>query len=183
MIYTTSELIQLLGNFSKINVAINKGKYHKVSHGLYSDESPYLTELESLFARYPNAILTLESAFDYYGMSDYIPDEYVVATAQNAHKIRIKKVKQIFVSNDLLNIGKTTIKTEYGIINIYDKERMLIELFRLKSKLSYDYYKEVVNSYRTLFKKGELDMYKVLKYCQCFSRKDSLLKNIQEIIT
>lgn len=182
MIYTAGELKQSLGGFAQINDAVKNGKYHKISHGLYTDESPFLSELENIFARYPNAILTLESAFDYYDMFDYIPDCYVVATPLNAHKIKTKNVKQFFMANDILNIGKTTIKTEYGYINIYDKERLLIELFRLKSKISYEHYKEVVRSYRKLSQQGELNYNKISDYCMKLRNGERLLEQIQEIV-
>lgn len=35
-------------------------------------------------------------------------------------------------------------------IRIYNKERMLIELVRYKSKLPFDYYKEIILNYRKL---------------------------------
>ena len=91
MIYTAGELKLSLGGFAQINNAVKKGKYHKISHGLYTDESPFLSEPENIFARYPNAILTLESAFEYYDMFDYIPDFYVVVTPLKSHRIRNQK--------------------------------------------------------------------------------------------
>ena len=147
MIYKTDELISKLGSKFKISQEVKKGRLFKISHGVYSDESPFLSELENIFIRYPNAILTLQSAFAFYDMSDFIPDKYVVATNQNAHKIDNVKVEQIYITNNLLAIGKTTVKTDYGFINIYDRERLLIELIRFKSKLSFAYYKEIINSY------------------------------------
>ena len=182
MIYTAGELKLSLGGFAKINDAVNKGKYHKLSHGLYTDESPFLSEPENIFARYPNAILTLESAFEYYDMFDYISGCYVVATPLKSHRIRNQKVRQFYMSKNILDIGKTTIKTEYGYINIYDKERLLIELFRLKSKISYEHYKEVVRSYRKLAQRGELNYNKISDYCMKFSNGERLLEQIQEII-
>lgn len=86
------------------------------------------------------------------------------------------------MSKNIINIGKTTIKTEYGYINIYDKERLLIELFRLKSKISYEHYKEVVRSYRKLAQRGELNYNKISDYCMKFSNSERLLEQIQEII-
>ncbi len=38
-------------------------------------------------------------------------------------------------------INKTTIK-------IYSKERLLIELIRHRNKIPFDYYKEIISSYR-----------------------------------
>ena len=182
MIYTTTELVNILGSFAKIRTAIKRGQYFKVSYGLYSDKSPYLGELENLFARYPSAILTLQSAFAFYEMSDYVPNKYVVATTQNAHKIKNDKVKQIYISSELLNIGKVTVTTKYGVINIYDKERMLIELFRMKSKLSYPYFKEIINSYREMFKEDIINNNKLVKYCSMFKNGNSIRKQIEEVV-
>lgn len=182
MIYKCSELIKKLGGFNKIKAAVKRGEYFKVSHGLYSDISPFLQELENLFIRYPNAILTLQSAFSFYEMSDYVPNKYVVATSQKSHKINNDKVEQIYITKELLNIGKTIMKTKYGFVNIYDKERMLIELFRLKSKLSYSYFKEIVNSYRSLVKEEMIDINKLVKYCSMFKCGDSIKKQIREVI-
>ena len=66
MIYSTEELKKTLGSNYKIKSKIQNGELFKISHGIYSDESPYLSELENIFKRYPNAILTLQSAFSYY---------------------------------------------------------------------------------------------------------------------
>lgn len=182
MLYTYSELKDKLGGYSQVKTALKRNEYHKISHGVYSDDNPYISELENIFMRYPNSILTMQSAFAYYELSDYIPDKYVIATAQKAHRINIDKVEQIYISKKLLDIGKIIIKSEYGYINIYDKERMLIELFRFKNKLPYSYYKEVVNSYRKLFIEEKIDNDKLGKYCSVFRNGESIKKQIQEII-
>ena len=182
MIYTCSELVQKLGSFARIKSAIKKGEYFKISHGLYSDNAPFVGELENLFARYPNAILTLQSAFAFYDLSDYIPGRYVLATSQGAHKIQNNKVEQIYITDELLTIGKTIVKTKYGVINIYDYERLLIELFRLQSKLDYSYFKEIVNSYRALYKEEKINNNKLIEYCSMFKNGKSIRKKIQEVI-
>ena len=182
MIYSTEELKKTLGSNYKIKSKIQNGELFKISHGIYSDESPYLSELENIFKRYPNAILTLQSAFSYYELSDYIPDKYVIATSQKAHKIDNPKVEQLYITKDILDIGKKTIKTEYGTINIYDKERLLIEVFRLKSKLPFSYYKEIVNSYRLLVAKEMIDLNLIIKYCSKLKNGQNIRKQIQEII-
>lgn len=182
MLYTYSELKNKLGGYSQVKSALERKEYFKVSHGLYSDDNPYISELENIFMRYPNAILTLQSAFAFYDLSDYIPDKYVIATAQKAHRINNDKVEQIYITNDLLNIGKQIVKTKYGYINIYDKERMLIELFRFKNRLPYPYFKEIVVSYRRLFMEEKIDNNKLGNYCSVFRNGESIKNLIQEII-
>ena len=182
MLYTCTELLNKLGSFAKINTAVKKGRYSKISRGIYSDESPFISDLENIFAQYPNAILTLESAFAHYDLTDYIPDKYYIATSQKAHKINNPKVKQIYITDSILNIGKVVVETEYGKINIYDRERMLIELFRLKSKLSYALFKEVVKSYRELAKNGEIDIHKLMNYCSQFKNGSNIESQILDIV-
>ena len=182
MIYTLKQLRKKYKYTYNINKAINDGEIIRIGHGLYSTDNPAIYELEIIFAKYPNSILCMQSAFAYYDVSDYIPTKYYIATSQNAHKIENEKVCQFYMTNDILNIGKQTIKTRFGYINIYDRERMLIELIRLKSKFDYSYYKEIVNSYRELAKDNQLDNNKIIKYCSCFKNGDNIRKTIQEVI-
>ena len=74
MIYSYSELSKKIGDYRQVKKAINGGEYFKVARGYYSDQDTKLNELESIFATHPNAVLTLESAFSFYDLSDYIPD-------------------------------------------------------------------------------------------------------------
>ena len=63
------------------------------------------------------------------------------------------------MKNELYNLGKTQIDYEGIIINIYDKERMLIDLARNKNKIGYDLYKEIISNYRKLV--NSLDTQKI----------------------
>ena len=182
MLYTSKELTEKYNNFYAINQLLKDGKIFKVAHGIYSDVDPRLAELECLFAQYPNAILSMESAYAYYGLTDYIPEKYSIATKQNAHRIPNEKVMQMFITGDIFDIGKQIVTTKYGTINIYDKERLLIELFRLKSKFEYSFLKEVINSYRKLASSGELDNYKIAKYCSLFKRGKSIILEMQKTV-
>ena len=182
MLYTSKELTEKYSNFYAINQLLKDGKIFKVAHGIYSDVDPRLAELECLFAQYPNAILSMQSAYAFYGLTDYIPEKYWVATKQNAHKISSDKVSQMFITGNIFDIGKQIVSTKYGTINIYDKERLLVELFRLKSKFEYSFFKEVINSYRKLASNGGLDNYKIAKYCSLFKRGGSIILEIQKTV-
>ena len=182
MVYTLSEIIQKEGNLNLAYASINKRKYKKVSHGVYVDDGEYISELEQLFVRYPRATLTMQSAFEYYDLSDYVPDKYYIATPYNSHTIKNQKVSQSYMNGDFVDIGRERIKTEYGYIYIFNKERMLIELFRLKKKLPRAYFLEVVSSYRTLKIKEEISLKKVSEYCEKMNCGINILKEIQEMI-
>lgn len=81
------------------------------------------------------------------------------------------------MKKDFLKIGITKCKIEETELFIYNKERLLIELIRYKTKLSYELYKEVINNYRKI--KNELDFMKVYKYAQVFN-SPYIMKTIEK---
>lgn len=182
MVYTWKEIVKIEGNINKAYKSIENRKYKKVSYGVYVDDSGLISELEQIFVRYPKATLTLQSAFDYYELSDYVPDKYYLVTPYNSHTIKNDKVLQSYMDEELIEVGRQKISTHYGYIYIFDKERMLIELFRLKAKLPKEYFLEVVSSYRLLKSKDAISFKKISDYCMKMTRGQRLLKDIQEMI-
>ena len=87
-------------------------------------------------------------------------------------RINDKNIKQIFIPNDLFEFGKTQIEVESVKINIYDKERMLVELIRKKNLIPFDYYKEIITNYRK--KIDTLDIYKIQEYISYYKNESSL---------
>lgn len=57
-------------------------------------------------------------------------------------------------------------------VNIYDKERLLVELIRKRNQISFDYYKELISSYRE--SSDKLDMYKIEKYLALYKNEVNL---------
>lgn len=76
----------------------------------------------------------MDSAFYFHNLTDVIPNKITLATKRNALRIKDNKITQVFTSEKLFEIGKTQIVVEGATINIYDKERMLIELIRNRKK-------------------------------------------------
>lgn len=175
MIYTHKELKnEGLDNYN-INKKVEKKELYKIEKGLYSDTEKY-NKLEYIVKKYPNSIFTSESAFFYLGLTDYIPTKYFLATKHNALKIENDKIEQIFMSNHFFEVGKSERNYNNVKINIYNKERMLIELVRNKNTYSFDYYKEIINNYRESADK--IDMSLLADYLKEFTNG----KNIFEII-
>ena len=91
-----------------------------------------MPELEIIMKKYPNAILTLNSAFYYYGLTDTIPDHYYVATPKSNRNIEDVRVKQIYENSNAFEMGKTTIEydDEGASLLINSNEQMLSEKLR-----------------------------------------------------
>ncbi len=90
--------------------------------------------------------------------------------------ISSNKIKQVRMKEELYNLGKTEIDHEG--INIYDKERMLIDLARNKNQIGYDLYKEIISNYRRQV--NSLDTQKIEEYLQYFVNGDKIFEIIQD---
>lgn len=175
MLMSYNECLEKFGNQYQINKMIACGKLFKLATGVYSDK--HVSELAVIAYKYPQAVFTMNSAFYYYSLTDVIPDKYYLATSKDASKIANKKVKQFFHRDDKFNIGVTTLNYQNCDIRIYDKERMLIELIRNKNTLPFDYYKEIIDSYRKIIQ--ELDIEKLQEYIAQFPKQNHIIKTIQ----
>ena len=176
MLYFHKELKEKLKSDYQIQKAVEERQYFKVDDGLYSDK-PNADYIEIIAKKFPNFVIYGDSAYYYHNLTDFIPSKVVLTTTKNK-KIRSKFVKQVRLTDKLFNIGITKIQINGITINIYDKERMLIELARGKNQMGYDMYKEIIANYRKIV--YNLDMEKVEKYLSYFPYKDKLFEIIQD---
>ena len=167
MLLTYPECLAKWQSDYQVKKQISEGKLYRIEKGVYSD-IPDVHTLAVISFKYPNAIFTMDSAFYYHGLTDVIPDEYHLATDKHAIYISDDRVHQYYVSSDILNVGVTTMERRNATFKIYDKERMLIELLRFKNKLPFDYYKEIIASYRRLI--YDLDIERIQAYADSFPR-------------
>ena len=133
--------------------------------------------IEIIAKKFPNFVIYGDSAYYYHNLTDFIPSKVVLATKKN-NKIRSKYVKQVRLTDELFNIGITKREINGVSINIYDKERMLIELARSKNQMGYDMYKEIITNYRKIA--DDLNMEKLENYLTYFPYRDKLFEIIQD---
>lgn len=176
MLFSSRECKEKFGNYYQIKKQVQSGNLYKVAEGIYSDK-PNVSEVEIIMYRYPQAVFTLNSAFYYHGLTDVIPSKYYLATARDTHKIPDPKIKQAFYSADKFAIGISTLGHQGVPIRIYDRERMLIELIRASKNLPFDYYKEIIESYRRTV--HSLDIQKLQEHIAAFPKGDAIMEAIE----
>lgn len=176
MLYFHKELKEKLKSDYQIQKAVEEKKYFKVEDGLYSDK-PNINYIEIIAKKYPNYVIYGDSAYYYHDLTDFIPNKIILATTKN-NTIRSKFIKQVRLTDELFNLGITKVHVNGIEVNIYDKERMLIELARGKNGMGYDMYKEIIANYRKIA--DNLDMEKIEKYLSYFSNEKKLFEIIQD---
>lgn len=177
MILSFKECLKKYEGRYQFEQLVRGGGLYKVASGLYSDKKD-CSEIEILLAKYPRAVVTLQSAYSYYELSDSIPEAFHLATDRDATKINDDQVIQHFMPKGTIEIGVVSCRfLNDNVSRIFDKERLLIETARNKTKLPYDLYKEVIESYRRI--KDTLYPSKLTDYLESFPKKDSLLRTIE----
>lgn len=179
MVLSYKECLEKYGSDYLINKALKSSELFKIEKGLYSN-SPLKSELEVIAYKYPNAILTLQSAFYYHNLIDIIPDKYCLITDKDDTKIKDSRVNQLFENYNILYIGVISKNIEGADVLIYNKERLLLELIRHKNKMPYDYYKKIVNKYRTLI--NDLDMRKIQDYLLIIPKSKMIKETLEREI-
>lgn len=171
-----AEALQAYGSDYFIQQKIESGELFRIDKGIYSEQE-YEPELALVCYKYPKSVVTMDTAFYLYGLTDEIPNEYCMATKREAAPIADSRVKQYFMPKKLLEIGKTTIDYKGYTIPIFDKERMLIELIRYKSKLAFNYYKEIIGNYRRIL--PQLDPESIRDYAEVMPKSDMIIRTLR----
>lgn len=167
MIYTHKQCLKEKGSSYMIQKAVMDGELYQIEKGVYADTHDVST-LAILSTKHPEAIITLDTAFYYHGLTDVIPDEYYLATPKHARKLRDPRIKQVYVPDNIFSLGMIVMYRRDAAFKIYDKERMLIELLSRKNSLPYDYYKEILGNYRSQI--HELDIERIQNYAESFPK-------------
>ena len=87
-----------------IQKKIESGELFRIDKGIYALKK-HIPEIAVVSFKYPNAIVTMGSAFYLYGLTDVIPDVIDLATPRDAAKIKDKSLKQHLVSEEIFKEG------------------------------------------------------------------------------
>lgn len=90
MIYTYKELLNIEKNRHNIDIKVKNKELFKVDKGIYSNRE-VVNPILIYTKRYPDAIVSLDNAFYYYGLTDVLPDKYYLATKQKQNPLKMMR--------------------------------------------------------------------------------------------
>lgn len=178
MLYLYKDLTNKGLSDYQIKKHVQDGKLYMVQKGVYSTTEEY-DYLEYITKKHPNGIVTLETACICYSLINKKSEIYYLATKQKDRKIKDERVKQIFMTDSLYNVGANVITYQNYKIKIYDLERLLVEIVRNKVNLDFDIYTDIINSYRKISKL--LNKNKLKHYISIFKDKRIEERIIKEV--
>lgn len=172
MLKSHKECIDIYGSDLEIGKKVANGQLFRVDRGMYSDRA-YVPFVEIAGKRYPDSVVAMDSAFYYQGLTDVIPEVLHLATRRDAAKIQDHRIYQHYVPNEILHIGEVRVVHNSTSVRTYDLERLCIDVVRMRTKMPFDFYKEVVNSLRS--RVHEMYPAKIDDYLCHFPYRDHIL--------
>jgi len=144
---------------------VKPGIYKLADYGFFEDKN---VSLLSVCNAIPNAVICLISALDYYELTLFNPSEiyYAIPNSEKVKKIDYPPVKPFFFRDRFYNSGIEHIKTRYGEIRIYNKEKTVCDMFRYRNKLGEDIAYEGLKNYLKLKDANLLKLKEYSEICQ-----------------
>ena len=171
MIYFGKEAIEKYGTRYNLSKALKNKEIFRLEHGIYSDKD-LVNPMIIASKKYSSAIITMDSAFYYYDLTDVIPKKTFIATNRNSNIIHDSNIVQIRIPKEKLNQGKEVVLIDGEKVKMYNKERLLVELIRKRNQIPFDYYKELISNYRKIV--DDLDMYKIEEYLSLYKNESNI---------
>ena len=138
-VITTSELNDIGFSSRQINTLLEEDKILRLKRGFY-ESIEYPPKDEVVIARlFPEAVIFLESAMQYYGYSDRIPAAWQIAVDRKSnvsqYDISYPLIKPFYIEAKLLNLGVDMFNEDGVEIRVYDRDRTICDVLRYESKL------------------------------------------------
>lgn len=160
-------------------VKIRPGFYRIADFSYFQDVN---VSLLTVCRAEPKAVICLISALDFYEMTDFNPSEifYAIPHSQKKKSIIYPPVNTFYIRERFYSPGIDTVKTKYGDIRIYNKEKTVCDMFRYRNKLGEDLAMEALKNY---LKQKKKSIPTLLNYAEICQVKTVILPIIKSLVS
>lgn len=146
----TSQVVEAGISKTYFKEIIEKEGLEKVANGIYVHPDTLVDPLyvDSLISK--NIIYSHETALYLHGLMEKEPSttKITVPRNYNANNFRKKGYKIFTVSDELLKLGESTIKTNFGNkVKVYDIDRTICDIIKMKEKMDIQIFQTAIKEY------------------------------------
>lgn len=148
----TSDLVYYGLTKYDICEACNRGDIIRIKRGHYllSDHES-ISEEKILSVILPEGTVTMLSALYYYGYSDYTPRKWDIAVPRSISRSKIRTdilPMQIYYTDEkIFELGKISFITDGVELFIYDRERVICDCFKYRSRMDSEVFGKALKAY------------------------------------
>lgn len=164
----TSELRNAGYYYKKIQQLLENGEIEQVRRGYYQYmKSDSVTDVAAITTLFPDAVICMESALDYYGYTDRVPAEWHLAVDYRSTRTRFyidyPIVKPHFVRTERYQIGIDEVEIDGKTVKIYDREKTICDILHHRNKVDAEVFSSAIRRYIQDPEKKEA---KLMKYAK-----------------
>jgi predicted transcriptional regulator of viral defense system len=131
---------------------IDEGYVEKIKYGYYQWQDERAFSEATIIARlFPDAILCLESALQYYGYTDRTPAAWCLAVDKHSTKSRFKidypMVKPHYIPKEQMKLGVEVVSIEDTELKIFNRERVICDCLRQENKMDAEIFNKAMQAY------------------------------------
>lgn len=148
----TAELNQEGFYYKKIQELLASNQIEQVRRGYYQyigDNS--FSDIPTVAALFPDGVLCLESALDYYGYTDRTPSAWHIAVDSQSTRTRFyidyPVVRPHFIQKERYLLGIAEAEIDGLKIKVYDRERTMCDLLLHRNKIDSEVFNTAVQRY------------------------------------
>ena len=142
-----------------------QGKLVRVKRGVYAKEIALADTMVDVETLIPGGILCMFSAWEHYGLTTQVPQQYDVAIKRGRKVVvpQYPNFKLHNLSDNTLNLGVTTEVISGYKVKIFDLEKCVCDAVKFRNKIGIDVCTEIVKNY---LRRRDRDIPKLMKYAK-----------------
>ncbi|MDZ7690425.1 MAG: hypothetical protein U5K69_04625 [Balneolaceae bacterium] len=152
-----------------ITKLFNEGILEKVQPGLYKVKDSDITSgFVDVSKAIPQAVIALASALAYYELTTFNPSKVHLAIPNDSKppKLNFPPVKVYYFRQSQYEAGIDEIKIQGHTVKIYNKEKIVCDMFRYRNKLGEDLALEGLKNYLNHSDANLHELQKYMKVCR-----------------
>ena len=142
-----------------------QGKLVRVKRGVYAKEIALADTMVDVETLIPGGILCMFSAWEHYGLTTQVPQQYDVAIKRGRKVVvpQYPNFKLHNLSDNTLNLGVTTEVISGYKVKIFDLEKCVCDAMKFRNKIGIDVCTEIVKNY---LRRRDRDIPKLMRYAK-----------------
>lgn len=179
-ILKTIDLQNIGINSRQIKKLVEDNVIRRVKQGYYEQNEVIYPEEVLIAKLFPDAVIYLESALNYYGYTDRIPREWQIAVDKDREKTQYKKliypkIKPFYIEKKNMKIGLDSIELGGVQIRIFNRDRTICDVLRYKNKIEKEVFNKAIQNYLKDPKKNISKLYKYSKKLKVLSKVETYI--------
>lgn len=151
-IMRTKEIIENRIYDGFLKKLVSDGYVEKIRYGYYQWQDERAFSEAGIIARlFPDSVLCMESALQYYGYTDRTPAAWCLAVDKHSTKSRFQidypMVKPHYIPKEQLELGVDVVMIEVTELKIFNRERVICDCLRQENKMDAEIFNKAIQAY------------------------------------